>query len=280
MKEKNLLLAVAELALRLAADELPPYSCPKSPHKFTQPQLLACLVLKAHTRQTYRGTQDLLAASSELRQALGLRQVPDHSTLQAFAGRLATPDLVDRLLGRLLGRTDPPVENAAMDATGMESSTASAYYRTRAGKARKAYVKVSVVVLCGCLLPAGLVIGRGPANDKADAAELLGRARAKVRPKRLLADAGYDAEWVHEFCYDEWKVRSYIPPVVHRRGGPVRGRYRARMRKLPKVYGQRWHAESFMSGLKRTMGSQLGARQEATLDGEAALRVLAYAIRR
>jgi hypothetical protein len=223
MKENNLLLAVAERALQLAADELPPYACPKSPHKFTQPQLLACLVLKAHTKQTYRATQDLLAASGELRHALGLRRVPDHSALQAFAGRLATPALIDRLLGRLLEPVGPPVENAAMDATGMEPSTASAHYRTRAGKPRKAYVKVSVVVLCGCLLPAFVVISRGPTNDKADAAELLERARAKVKPKRLLADAGYDAEGVHEFCYGTWKVRSYPPPVVHRRDGTVGG---------------------------------------------------------
>lgn len=134
--------------------------------------------------------------------------------------------------------------------------------------------------MCGCLLPAGLVIGRGPTNDKADARRLLERARSKVRPKRLLADAGYDAEWVHEFCYETWKVRSYIPPVTHRRDGTLGGRYRSRMRKLPKVYGQRWHAESFRSGLKRTTGSQLTSRKQSALDAEAALRVLAYAIRR
>jgi magnesium-transporting ATPase (P-type) len=101
----------------------------------------------------------------------------------------------------LLERVGPPVENAAMDAIGMEPSTARAHNRTRAGKARKAYLKVSVIVMCDCLLLAGLVISCGPTNDKADAAELLELARAKVQPKRLLADAGYDAEWVHEFCY-------------------------------------------------------------------------------
>jgi hypothetical protein len=45
-------------------------------------------------------------------------------------------------------------------------------------------------------------------------------------------------------------------------------------------YGQRWHVESFFSGLKRTMGSALNARTEQSLFHEGAIRVLAYAIRR
>ena len=39
-------LAVARTALEAAKRALPDYACPKSPKKFTQPQLLACLVVK------------------------------------------------------------------------------------------------------------------------------------------------------------------------------------------------------------------------------------------
>lgn len=52
------------------------------------------------------------------------------------------------------------------------------------------------------------------------------------------------------------------------------------MTKLPKAYGKRWHVESFMSGLKRSTGSALWSVKANTLDAEAALRVLAYSIRR
>jgi hypothetical protein len=45
-------------------------------------------------------------------------------------------------------------------------------------------------------------------------------------------------------------------------------------------YGKRWMVESFISGLKRTTGSMLAARKKSSLFVEAALRVLAYAIRR
>jgi hypothetical protein len=75
-------------------------------------------------------------------------------------------------------------------------------------------------------------------------------------------------------------VRSHIPPVVKRKDGGIGGKYRSRMRRKPNGYGKRWHAESFMRGLKRTTGSALTARKNNTLDAEAALRVLAYSVRR
>jgi len=277
---RNRLVRAAELALAVAADELPAYSCPKSPRRFTQPQLLACLVLRAYQKQTYRGVVDLLAASDDLRRALGLGRVPDYSTLQRFADRAVTPDLIDRVLGRMVERVGPAVDDVAMDATGMEPSNASAYYTARRGTRHRGYVKLSLVVICGCLLPLGLVVSRGPRRDTCEAAELLDRASGKARPKRLFADKGYDAERVHEFCYRVWKVRSYIPAVVKRADGVIGGHFRSRMAAVPKAYGRRWHAESFMSGLKRTTGSALTARKPNTLDAEASLRVLAYSVRR
>ena len=93
-------------------------------------------------------------------------------------------------------------------------------------------------------------------------------------------DGGYDAEKVHAFCRDGWGVASFIPPVPKTRDGTVRTRHRARMTRLPRSYGRRWHAESFVSGFKRSTGDQLTARSEAALFTEAALRLLAYAIRR
>ena len=45
-------------------------------------------------------------------------------------------------------------------------------------------------------------------------------------------------------------------------------------------YGRRWLAETFMSGMKRTMGSTLNATSERGLMADALMKVLAYAIRR
>jgi hypothetical protein len=64
-------------------------------------------------------------------------------------------------------------------------------------------------------------IGWGPCNDKSAARHLLAKASAQVRPQRLVANAGYDAEWVHEFCRERWQVNSWIPLAVRSRDGQV-----------------------------------------------------------
>jgi hypothetical protein len=49
MEGTHLLLAVPRMALELAQQVLPPYSHPKSPHKFTQPLLLARMMPKVYS---------------------------------------------------------------------------------------------------------------------------------------------------------------------------------------------------------------------------------------
>src|SRR5258705_10931796 len=74
------------LSLMAARRCMAPYAHAKSPQKFTQPQLLACLVLKTHTRSTYRGIIELLEVSPPLRRALGLGvRLPHYTTLQKVA---------------------------------------------------------------------------------------------------------------------------------------------------------------------------------------------------
>jgi hypothetical protein len=72
---------LAREALRATEAALPAYSSRFSRHDFTQPQLLALLVLRQFLRADYRGVVTLAAEWSELRQALGLRKVPHYSTL-------------------------------------------------------------------------------------------------------------------------------------------------------------------------------------------------------
>jgi hypothetical protein len=72
---------VAREALTVGQMALPPYSCPKSRHDYTQPQLFAVLVLKQFLKTDYRGVTALVAEWGELRRALQLRTVPHYSTL-------------------------------------------------------------------------------------------------------------------------------------------------------------------------------------------------------
>lgn len=127
------------------------------------------------------------------------------------------------------------------------------------------------------------MVNWGPSNDKAEATDVLAIASVAQQPKRLFADAGYDAEWVHRFCREDLKVESVIKPAVHRSDGGANGKYRSQMTAenlKTKEYGKRWLVESYMSGLKRTTGATLAARSDRSLFIEAALKVLAYALRR
>jgi len=281
--KRNTLLDVAGLSMRVARRYLQPYSNIKGPKKFTQAQLMTCLILRAYLKTTYRGVIDVLAASESLQKCLGLQRLPHYTTLKHFADRSDTLAIVDAMLGEIVGAVAGQDDDVAIDSTGVETTAASAYFKTRSGVKRKKYVKLSVCVLCGSMVPAGLVVSWGPCNDKAVARPLLEKSSAAVQPRTLFADAGYDAEWVHQYCREQWGVASWIPPAVHRQDGRVNGKYRAQMtpRRLKRNgYGMRWIVESFMSGLKRTTGSMLSARSQACLFAEAAIRVLAYALRR
>lgn len=74
-------LAVAEQALDAARKAMPDHAHRFSPKKFTQPQLFAIAVLRKFFRLDYRGMSARLSEWSELRQVLGLDEVPDYSTL-------------------------------------------------------------------------------------------------------------------------------------------------------------------------------------------------------
>ena len=67
---------------------LRPYAHRFSPRKFTQPQLFACLVLKEFLKLDYRGVQQLLLDTPELRAVIELTHVPHWTTLQKAADRL------------------------------------------------------------------------------------------------------------------------------------------------------------------------------------------------
>lgn len=68
--------------------QLEEYSHLFSPHQFTQAQLLAILVLKAHFGKDYRGITVLLAEWSDAREVLGLKKVPHFTTLWMAQKRL------------------------------------------------------------------------------------------------------------------------------------------------------------------------------------------------
>ena len=278
---------VAALAMQLGYRHLADYGATTSRHDFTQRQLMACLILRAYTKTTYRGVLELLAISPNLRRELGLQdKLPHYSTLAKFSTRSEVLEIADAMIhtmGQAAFRQTEEPSAAAMDATGLETTTASAHFQCRRGGQRRKWIKISTIVLCGSLLPMSLVLDWGPTNDKCQAERLIRKAQQVAMPDTLYADAGYDAEWVHAQCREEWGAESVIKAAVHRADGKRNGIWRSGMSKnyLAKMqYGRRWAVESFFSGLKRTTGSMLTSRTPTQLLKEAAFRVLAYTLRR
>lgn len=278
---------VAEMAMRLGQRYLADYGARRSRHDFTQRQLMACLVLRAYLKTTYRGVLEFLSLSPALRERLGLSdKLPHFTTLQKFSARSQVVAIAQKLvaaIGASVAQKQTPPQSAAMDSTGLTTTQASEYFRSRSGKQSRRWVKVSVVVWTASLLPLSLVVAMGPSNDRVQVPELLHQAQAVGQPQRLYADAGYDAEWIHARCREQWGVESVIKPNGQRADGLRNGKWRAGM--SPEhlkacQYGRRWAVESFFSALKRTMGATLSARRPDQLLAEAAFKVLAYVLRR
>jgi len=286
-KGKTTVERVAELAVKLGGRHLADYGATRSRHDFTQRQLMACLILRAYLKTTYRGVLELLAVSPNLREALGMQgKLPHYTTLQKFSARsqvLAIADAMIRTIGRAAGAAKFAQASAAMDATGMETTTASAHFQSRAGRTRRKWVKVSTIVLGGSLLPLSLVLGWGAGQRQEPGQGVADQGQQATLPAKLYADAGYDAEWVHDQCRLDWGAESVIKPARQRADGTRSGFWRSRMSEkylARKGYGSRWAVESFFSGLKRTMGSTLTSRKPSQLLAEAAFKVLAYTLRR
>jgi hypothetical protein len=279
---------VANLAMRLSQPYLADYGATRSRKDFTQRQLMACLILRAYLKTTYRGLLDILSGNASLRACLGLeeKKLPHFTTLQKFSARsevIAIAQSIVAHIGQVAMQTGGNQEPAAMDSTGLDTTSPSAYFESRRGRRHRSHIKLSVIILCGSLFPLAMVLDRGLSNDRVQVPALLDQAQSVGRPTQLLADAGYDAEWIHVRCRENWGVESLIVPNGQRADGQRNGRWRPLMsaqHMRERGYGKRWAVESFFSAFKRTMGSALSTRTPGTQLAEAAIRLLAFVLRR
>jgi len=272
------IVRIVKLALRLARRHLADHAHKFAPKKFTQPQLFACLILKGHLGCTYRKCEELLILMPAVREALGLVEAPRFTTLQAFADRpdvLAIIDGVMASIGRAIARHTP--QHAALDGTGLEVTSASAHFVSRAGRKRTRFVKVMLGVLCATVIPVSLVVDWGPSHDMRQAWTLREKLKRTCTPTWLWGDGAFDSEAWHKANWEGWGVPSYAPTTVRSADGHVNGLYRNLFQTPASEYGQRWMCESVNSGIKRTSGSTLRSHKENTLFAEAAFKVVAYA---
>lgn len=131
------LVPFARVALEVGRKVMPAYSHRFSPRRFTQPQLLAILCLMRYEEWTFRAAEIRLAEHGELRRALELEAVPDHSTLFRFMLRLdealiaqALAEVVRRLQKRRSGSSNDK-STVAVDATGLAPGAISTFFIRR-----------------------------------------------------------------------------------------------------------------------------------------------------
>ena len=286
---------VLQVAFDAACQALPAHRHRFSPKKFTQPQLLACLVLKEFLRLDYRGLAAHLADHLDLARLIDMGKVPHSTTFHKAARRLlrAAPAraLFDAVLARALRDKvrKRRVPLAAVDGTGMESRHVSRYYVKRRSKTGTAteettyskYPKVVLVTDCQSHLVLAAVPGRGPGSDLRQFRAALRDAAGRARIGTLLADADFDAEWVHEQVRGAYGIRTIIPPERGRPSEkPPVGKWRRWMKeqfaRLKAKYGQRWQTETVNSMIKRRLGSALRARTYWSQCREIILRVITH----
>jgi DDE family transposase len=266
-------ITVARRALAAAA-ALRPYSHRFSPHRYTQPQLFACLVLKAFFRTDYRGIAQYLTDLGDLRRTVGLTRVPHYTTLQKASRRLLARKRARRLLRatvrRFQGRRTR-VRRAAFDSTGLDCGHASRYFvrrrRTAAGQAVRytRYLKLELGVDTATHLILGVQTSRGPHPDVDRFVGLLDETLRTARPERAVADAGYDSEPNHTYARDRHGIKSFMPadsgrPSPHPPTGHYRRQMRQRLDKRHGGYGQRWQAETVNSQIKRRLATAVTGR--------------------
>ena len=172
---------------------------------------------------------------------------------------------------------------ATIDATGLESRHTSRHYVLRAGYKRflrYRWPKLTVVCHNRTHLIAGLVVSDGPSQDSPQLPDAIHQACRHLPIRRLLADAGYDAEHNHRLCREQLCIRQTVIALNKRRSGRrwPKTPYRREMKRSfdSKRYGQRWQAESVFSRLKRNLGSALYARNDDSQLRECGLRSLTH----
>jgi Transposase DDE domain len=293
---------VAMVALAAGMEAFSDYSHRFSPHKFTQPQLFACLVLKEFEKKDYRGVAQFLEDWLELRQAIGLRFVPHFTTLQKASRRLLKVKHVRTLLKETLRRIHKRRKNvpyAAGDSSGFDAHHASRYFiwrrdthaenqkRPKKQVSYRRYGKLMVIVNCMSHAILAAVASQGPTPDIDQLDDVIGELPDSVKIRHMVLDAGFDSAHNHRLLREEHGMRSTIPP---KHGRPTKDpnalpsdKYRRLMKRRfrdgsPKSYRKRPQVETVFSMLKRNLGDALRAKTTHGRRRDMFLRVLTHNI--
>jgi transposase len=161
-------------------------------------------------------------------------------------------------------------ENVAIDATGFSRTNPSQHYLRRcfSNEYRKGYAKMSALYDIERRKIIALKIGTKPRHDVMDVKHLLRNQKMNY----LLADKGYDAEFLYKICYKKG-IKTIIPVKKKNK----RGFYRKLQMKnySEEKYHQRSLIESGFSAIKRKYGNHVNSKSLISINSELSCKALA-----
>lgn len=234
MKKKERLFKKVKRLLRKA--RVPRWLHRKGPKRYPFWHHAFALLVRAMCKLSYRRTKTFLSL-------LGFK-VASKSTLCYQAQRVPA-----RIWQALLKATiEHPTMLGAIDSTGLAGNNPSWHYIKRIGREKpvKSYYKLSLLIDVKRRKVLSLRVRKRPRHDIKDVMYLWKNSTNK--PRCLVMDKAYDAEWLHVFLESKG-CQSIAPP---RKWSKTRGRYRKKLAKsFPrKNYRQRNLVESTIFALK------------------------------
>ncbi|MEM9955844.1 MAG: transposase [Chloroflexota bacterium] len=280
MKKKKVSRYVrfAHLALKMGEATLDKYSHRNSQKRYTQPQLVAACLLGFYLNLSYRDLEEWLLASDKVCQALGLSEVPDHSTLCRAFQRLRQSDL-KQLNHWLMQKLNMELTWVAVDATGYILTQASHYYLTRTGQRMKHFWQGFYAVDLDTQYIVTWCEGIGPQG--ADV-RFLNRLRQRIhrygqlvgrREYALLGDRGFDGDQALPTDFITPKLGRY--KVIRRQDRKQRADL-TNMARLDGVMGRRWLIETVISVIKRKSGASIRSRRFMRQRREIGIKAIVY----
>lgn len=242
--------------------------CPRflhyfGPKKYEFKQHTTALLLKEVCKLSFRRVNKVLSM-------LGLA-VPTYSALCKMRKRIPLW-IWEKLLKLTSGLR---YKQVAIDGTGFSRTNPSYHYIKRINRRKpiKNYVKLSALFDTKKKKFCALRIRTKPRHDIKDAKYLLERTEIQAT---LFGDTAYDAEWLHEYCFERG-VQTIIKPKKNIK----RGFYRKKQMKKysDNKYHQRSLIESGFGSLKRKYGSSVSGKTIASVKPEIYCKAIAHNLR-
>lgn len=194
---------------KLARNAVPEYSSKFSKKTFTQNQHVAILCIKVKLRQKLRETEEMLLNMPAICEAIGLRSVPDFSTMCKAMQRLKLKVFI--VLLYLTACLVPCSGKAAADATSMDKRHSSKHYVKRC-KMKLGAMKITLIIDTERLMILDVHVTVTRKSDMKIIMPLTEKALLQFVIKTLCADKGYDDKVIRD-----WLRSNGIRPLIPHR---------------------------------------------------------------